>query len=268
MLSAKRIVFIRHGRTFMNDYINGVNYGAPGFSDVFENPKDLKMYVDSPLAPRGIEQAKTLLKRLHNLENGKEGALNELSLSSDQRNILNELELIVVSPLTRALQTMEIGLYPLLKTRNVPIVAHPDARERLYLCADLGKSRSELKQIYDYVDFDSAFDDTIGLHDPWHWEPTTEEKANYQEWRPHGEGQVYSHLGELEEVFNERMNNLYQWLESRTEHTVALVCHYAVIDWFLKEGFENCELRIVPFEELKPRALKAADLAKSATPTH
>lgn len=259
LYSKKRIVFIRHGRTYMNDYINGVDYGTPGFSDVFDDPDDIEKYSDSPLAPRGIEQATTLFQQLKALDEKQYGAVEALSLDPDQENLLDELDLVAVSPLTRALQTMEIGLYPLLKKesrQHVPIVAHPNSRERLYLCADLGKCRSELKQIYKYVDFDSAFDPSIGLDDPWHWIPTADEEASYKEWRPHGEGQVYSNLGEIQTAFDQRMNDLYDWLESRDELTIAVICHYGVIDWFLQDGFENCELRIVPFDKLNPRALK------------
>jgi hypothetical protein len=131
---SKNIVFIRHGRTYMNDFINGIHYGGPGFTDIFpDTPEYKSKYHDSPLGPTGLQQADALSERLGALIGGKEGAEEALSLGKSHTNFLDDLDLVVVSPLTRALQTMEIGLYPHIKSRNIPIVAVPQARERLYI---------------------------------------------------------------------------------------------------------------------------------------
>jgi broad specificity phosphatase PhoE len=244
----------------MNDFINGIHYGGPGFTDIFpDTPEYKSKYHDSPLGPTGLQQADALSERLGALIGGKEGAEEALSLGKSHTNFLDDLDLVVVSPLTRALQTMEIGLYPHIKSRNIPIVAVPQARERLYMVSDIGKPRSELERAYEYVDFESGFDPSMTKDAPWHWIPTEEEAINYNEWRPYGEGQNYAHLGEIEERFDTRMNELHRWLHSREEKMIAVVCHYGVIDWMLQEGFENCELRVVPFEQLKPRALTAVN---------
>lgn len=252
----KRIVFIRHGRTYMNDFINGIHYGQPGFTDVFPDTKEYKeKYYDSPLGPRGVEQVKLLKDRLQRLSRGDVTAKEELSLSCADANFLVDLDLVVTSPLTRALQTMERGLYPILQSRNIPVVASPQAAERLYMVSDTGKTRHELKQGYSYVDFDSAFPPHIGDLDTWHYVAKEDEIENYVEWRPNGQGQVYACLGEPEHRFEERMQTLYEWLDARPEKTIALVCHAGVILWFLGELVDNCDIRVIDFEGFQPKRL-------------
>jgi len=265
-LKPKRIIFIRHGRTYMNDYINGIHYGRPGFTDVFpDTPENRERYYDSPLSPRGVVQVDELETRVRRLMKGDMTAATELSLPTEYGTILDEIELIVCSPLTRALQTMEKGLYTNIqqqqqqqssrRRRDIPIVAVPYASERIFMISDLGKSRRELKRNYPYVDFDIAFPSSDQQDDDdeesWHYIPTDEEKENYVEWRPSGEGQVYACLGEPENRFAERMERLIEWLDSREENTIAVVCHGGVILWFLGDIIDNCNIRVVDFEQVK-----------------
>eukprot|EP00980_Cylindrotheca_fusiformis_P019706 scaffold6881_cov126-Cylindrotheca_fusiformis.AAC.3 len=260
----KRIVFIRHGRTYMNDFIGGINYGSPNFTDVFPEANEDK-YKDSPLTRNGIDQAKQLDSMLIALcngeENARQAAKKRLSLSDQDATFLLGLELVLVSPLTRALQTLEIGLYQTIRDRKVPVMALPLATERVYLISDIGKAQNELKEAYKYVDFDTAF--PRGQMKPWYFTPSDELAENYVEWRPSGEGQVYACLGEPQDYFDRRMSELYSFLDGRPESTIALVCHAGVIDWFVRDIFENCELRVVKFDDLKPRNL--VDFKKEAT---
>ena len=52
---------------------------------------------------------------------------------------------IVVSPLTRALRTMEEAFADVLATGDVPVVVTPLASERVYHGSDVGALRSELE---------------------------------------------------------------------------------------------------------------------------
>jgi len=233
----------------MNDFIGGVHFGAPNFSDIFpDTPENRHRFIDSPLTPEGVEQAKNLKSVLQRTRNLKDYSADKMEEERVFGSLLDEIDLVVVSPLTRALETMDIGLYPLIKAHNIPIVANPLASERLYLVSDVGKTRNALKKMYEYVDFDSCMpnDDK-----PWHFQPTDDLKKAYVEWRPSGEGQLYACLGEPEDHFDRRMTELYRFLHQRPERTVVLVCHAGVIDWFLHETFGNCELRIVNFDDLR-----------------
>lgn len=247
----KRIVFIRHGCTYMNEYLSkqGCHFGDPQFTDIFSSPKEYQKYRDTPLSPRGILQANSLARRLGERHN-------------EHAKLLDQLELVVVSPLTRALQTFELGLLPSLKagdrSDNIPtILALPHAAERVYLISDIGKPRSELKTQFTMVDFDSGFERKQAEDSWWftkeHYERSTGKP--YIEWRPNTAGQQYACPGEPEDVFEQRMLRLYQWLEARPESTIAVVSHWGVIRWMLNVDFRNCEMRVVPFDQVRPRSL-------------
>ena len=224
----KNIVFIRHGCTHMNEYLGRhISFGAPHFTDVFENQQERdEYYRDSPLSPRGVRQARELSQR-------------------SGSSIMGECDLVVTSPLTRALQTTEIGLGKHIRP-DTPIIALPQAAERLYLISDQGKPRHELQKAFPRVDFHSAFADR-DKH-KWWFAPSTE-KA-YIEWRPTGRGQKYACPGEPPEDFEDRMHALIAWLDARDERNIALVCHHGVIKWMLDMDFDNCQWKKVPFQVL------------------
>jgi broad specificity phosphatase PhoE len=253
----KRIVFVRHGCTYMNEYLGkGTEFGGPNFTDVFSSPEDKDKYRDSKLSPRGVSQATALAKRL----------TKELKGRQRPDFVPSDLDLIVISPLTRALQTFELGLKPVLQ--DLPnVLALPLAAERVFLISDQGRPRSDLQQDWgDSVDFETGFrhdnDDDDNLVEEWWFGlddqrsaaaiPTGITTSSYEEWRPSSQNQKYACPAEDEESFEERMRKLYQWLGDRPESTIAVVCHWGVIDWFLDRDFMNCEVGVVPFEDIRP----------------
>jgi broad specificity phosphatase PhoE len=244
----------------MNELIGGggTSYGQTGFTDVFEDDQ-IHQYRDSPLSPAGVQQALELRETLRTSNNIP--TTTTTTTTEDCFSLLQELDLVVVSPLTRALQTLELALYDHIQEqqRHVPIIGLPLAAERVYLISDHGKSLSVLQQDYPFVDFHfHSFEggSCIGDHDPWHFMPTSEQEQSYVEWRPHGHGQVYACLGEPQDVFDRRMSQLYRWLKSREEQCIAVICHAGVIEWMTSgEILANCEVRIQAFEELRPRTL-------------
>lgn len=288
--SQKRILFLRHGQTYMNEWIGGakgVGFGAPNFTDVFVDEQDrLHKYVDSPLSEKGIQQAQHLHDTIHTaLEMRMLTTSSSTTTTAESKEVegnddddgaltaILKLDLVVTSPLTRALQTLDLALYPHIARRNqknpggsVPILAIPHAAERIYLVSDLGKPRNELKRSFPYVDFDStAFESPRPLSHhlqsdkdddlPWHYVPTAEAAGSYVEWRPHGEGQIYACQGEPQDVFDRRMTKLYKWLDDRSERYIAVVCHAGVIEWMTQQIFANCEMRLIDFDDLTPRNL-------------
>ena len=127
-------------------------------------------YLDTTLSQHGKNQAK----------------LPQKQCASQQEvfNLTNYLDLIVASPLTRALQTFEIGLSrtitqshkkatkQLRKEHN--IAASSLSAERLCSKSDVGKSTPLLKKSYPHVDFETGFQDNN--HDEWWFAP--DERAN------------------------------------------------------------------------------------------
>ena len=228
----------------MNEHLSipGSRWGDPQFTDVFTDPEEIAKYRDSPLSDRGIRQAESLSSRL-----GKEDS-----------KIIEEIELIAVSPLIRALQTMEISLYPNLWPGKVPIIALPQASERVYLISDFGTSTKQLKKQYPVVDFDTEI--PSDKSDSW-WisDYSSNTTTNYKEWRPSNDGQTYAALGEIESAFNERMMSLYDWLAQRPESTIALICHWGVLEWLTGYDFDNCEMRVIDFADMKRSGFMISD---------
>lgn len=265
----------------MNEYLSvpGTRWGDSNFTDIFDpSSEQYELFRDSPLSPRGIRQAQRLSARLGHLLEGRPGADVDFSLGPKDQNIMNEIELIACSPLSRALQTVEVALLPHIDPgidttrsrsttddtkmppaastkRRVPILALPLASERVYLISDYGRNAAELSKHFPYVDFDSEIETTI--KDSWWF--TQPDAENYVEWRPIGEGQTYACLGEPEVDFNRRMMALYDWLSARPESTIGVVCHWGVIDWLIGEDFENCEMRVVDFESMKRTGFMLSD---------
>jgi broad specificity phosphatase PhoE len=255
----KQIVFVRHSTTYMNEYLGrSLSFGAPKFTDVFDDPKDLPLFRDTPLSPRGIQLVQKTLAR------------NRPAFCQEDY----DLNLVVVSPLKRALQTFHIGIRPhlLLSENNnnnnnnspaPPVVVLPEAAERLYLISDVGTPISQLEKEYGYMDFTEIKHEN---RNTWWWIPpiltssvnstNDNENGSYVEWRPTGQGQRYACPGEPQVDFDARMLRLYQWLDQRPESKIALVCHHGVIEWMLDMDFDNCQWRIVDFDQIRPLRMK------------
>ena len=109
----KHILLIRHGLSYMNEYIgsNGITFGGPNFTDIF-NVDDRELYYrDSPLSDIGREQAarlgSTIIEQLQSSSQQQQQENKMLTECNDPppeeyrlttKDILQELELIVVSP--------------------------------------------------------------------------------------------------------------------------------------------------------------------------
>jgi broad specificity phosphatase PhoE len=291
ILEEKKLLLIRHGCSYMNEHIGGaggIAFGGPNFTDIFD-PQDCEQYYrDSPLSPKGHEQAKELhsvIATMMLLSSPRQQQQQHTTNDNDEHqhqqhsSILQELELVVVSPLTRALETMQLSLLPHLQvgessllaaSNNIPVIALPLASERLYLVSDVGRPVSQLEKKYGHVvDFESGMPLGLAKDDPWWWQalqvPAADDlllEQNYKEWRPVGQGQSYSCAGEPFEAFHERMLQLCQWLLQRPETNIAIVGHFGVFEWLLKEEdgpneeevkFGNCEMRSVSLQGILQR---------------
>ena len=198
--------------------------------------------------------------------------------------------LVVTSPLRRCIETMTIGVLPniILTNKNdsnnnhnynchgnddgnsdeqnkqeqpqgVRIVVQPLATERVYTASDTGRPVAELQKDYPHLDFDTCFSQSSSIDRNSWWYTTQDNGDNndknnnstpYQEWRPFGDGQYYAVPGEPVDVFNQRMVDLFQWIKSREERTIILVCHWGVIRWLTGEDVKNCHVKELIFDHL------------------
>ena len=260
----KKVTFVRHGCTYMNEYLTGKDGGkrfaALDFTDVFYTPDQQQKYHDTPLSPLGQEQAKTL------------------GSYPIPPTFTQNCDLVVVSPLTRALQTFDLGIKPYLPlsdnncnnnpdSMTIPILALPYAAERLYLISDVGRPIREIQKEFPQVDFQSewesqmSYTDAVITTEAWWYQPPKD--GTYVEWRPTGQQQKYACPAEPYDEFNVRMSRFYHWLQHRSEMNIIVVCHHGVIDWMLDISFANCQYKQLPFTSIKPRTLIPINEIKS-----
>lgn len=275
----KRLILIRHGSSLANEslYRPGNQWGDATFTD------DISL-VDATLSPRGIRQAESLCKNLKHrfvmpieINNNNNDSTKIYKGDQDVIEMNHEL-LVVTSPLTRCIETMNIGVLPNLlssserndhdasihadnddadrkhrdftidQLKHVKIIVQPLATERVYTASDTGRPISTIENKYPYLDFDSC----VNPKEKNVWWYTTEKNCDtdYKEWRPFGDGQYYAVPGEPDDRFNERMVKLFHWIESRNEKTIVLVCHWGVINWLTGDEVENCAVKELMFDHL------------------
>ena len=191
----KTLILIRHGSSHANEYMDqeGNRWGDETFTD------DATL-VDSGLSSKGVEQARSLLRDLQELESGEDKNADsmhrrcceelkeslDLHLAASISGNDNGGVLIVTSPLTRAIETMSIGVLPYLDNRwngkdedccihsdccdtsmntrsssdiikqGKKAIAQPLASERVYTASDTGRTLNDLEQEFPFVDFNGC----------------------------------------------------------------------------------------------------------------
>ena len=260
--SQKIISIIRHGRTEMNEVLSKHRWGDPNFNDA-------ELW-DTRLTDIGQSQARQL---------------NALIRDPNSKYAhLLEAELIVSSPLSRAIHTSQLAfsqtrlfheetisslptssssssssstsLHSSSKrskiTKPPPLrLVHPLASERVYLSSDTGRPHGELKEEFPHWDYS-----LLPTDDKWWFQhPTFEPQRikkgesvdSYVEWRPEG---YYAVAGEPTEVFRDRMRALRAWLLSRPERHIVVVCHWGVARALSGLELANCEVKTLTAEEI------------------
>lgn len=135
---------------------------------------------DAPISPEGHNQCRNLAS-----------------------NLSFDPELVVVSPLKRALQTACI----VFENSSCPIIANPDIAEFDY--------SKKFQENMGTVVFDLYGDPSLSSMDSF----------CRIDFALVGEGEWWN----IEEIPNERLLRFLQWLSMREENTIAVVCHHNVI---------------------------------------
>ena len=269
----KTIYFIRHGLTIANEVEN--QYGWD--SKIVRQRNDLwdtrlsetgrshvqsvhQYYVEKNLLHREYPTLPTPLP-------GHGGSKRTVVPPTDIH--FDEVEVVLASPLTRALQTAEYLLYghllrdisgmsdehqkQFLLSPNVKKVAHPLLRECLYHCSEAGRSRKTLQEEFPAWDFSSLPEDE---HTAWWYENTHEyhyEDENTGEMKkvshryPHNRYPLYPYedrnaFQEPASVFEPRMDELQRYLSSRPERVMIVVTHWTVMMQLLGGDYRNCHV--------------------------
>lgn len=172
------------------------------------------LWRDTILTPLGQEQAKALV--------------------GDAR--LAAVDLVVCSPLTRALQTCELayggasGIPP-----GARVVAQPLAREKMWHSSDVGRSRARLENDFPWADFSSLAGDW------WQWGGEADERRGRIETYINGEDEIVSTPPEEpSEDFAARCRALIEFLDEQPVETISVFCHWGIISQMTGADAKNC----------------------------
>lgn len=174
-----------------------IRHGESQFNAAFALKRVDPMIFDAPLTPRGHEQAAALRPEVTALD----------------------IETVIVSPLTRALQTA-LGAFGGCSAQLVVEALH---RERVEHSGDLGRSPRALATDFPNLAFDH-------LEDPW-WHCETHQP------------QVI--VVEPEESVLARVRKFREFLASRPERRIAVVGHGTFLRHLTGFSFANCERRTI-----------------------
>lgn len=182
-VGSPRVFLIRHGQSTFNASWD-VDRVDPG-------------HIDAPLTDLGHEQVRMVAPTVLDLE----------------------VELIVTSPATRALQTT-LGLFARSLSRP-RIVVEPLARDRFAGdSCDFGRSPDELQRDFPTLDFAHLA----------------------EQWWYHESGAHQPLAPESRDAFAERITTLASWLESRVERRILVVGHDGALRLLTGVRMANCQL--------------------------
>ena len=126
-----------------------------------------------------------------------------------------DADLIVVSPLTRAIETA-VGLFG-----DAPMMISSLHRERLENSCDVGRAPVLLANEFPTLKFNH-------LDDPWHFD---------------GEKDSRGVPVEPEHLFKERISDFSKWISARPERSIVVVGHGAFFRHLTGKQFANCEIK-------------------------
>lgn len=160
----------------------------------------------------------------------EKGLLQASKLQSSIAPLSSRIELIICSPLTRAIHTMQI-LFP---NPQCPVIITPLARERGDKCCDIGTPLSQLQEKYpqyQYCHFENDF---------W-W--------NCEQSKP------FEFLKESKSSLKLRQKQLIEFLKNREEKVVVLVSHGQFIKSLIgrRMQIKNCGVKQLDLEEIANR---------------
>ena len=165
------------------------------------------MIYDAPLSETGLSQAN--------------------KLQSTVAEFAESVELIVCSPLSRAIHTMQLA-FPNIKC---PVIITPLARERGDKTCDIGIPLSEIRQKnpqYDYFHFENEY--------WWNCDPNS----------------PFEFLKESKESLVQRQKELVDFLKTRQEKVVVIISHGQFIKTLVgkKMQIKNCGIKKIRLDEL------------------
>ena len=159
-----------------------------------------------------------------------------------------KIDLLVSSPLTRALMTADLAFGD--DPAAFPRVVQPLIAERRWLSSDVGRPESELASDFGHYDLSALGDGR------WWWEGDDAAAAAARAARAKLQGVAPADLRgvamavEPNDVFLARLRRFCDWLDARPEQRIAVVAHWGVFYSLLGRSLKNCELVRMRSDEL------------------
>ena len=189
-MSAKTIHLIRHAQSEHNARVRAV----PDEDTVRYDPA----MRDAPLTAIGHAQAQAL---------------------ADDMAALPEVELVVTSPLTRAIQTMTHAF----RAHRAPRVVEHLHREHLDSFCDVGRAPADLSQAFPALSF-------AHLDNPW-WHTDPDDDGPFAR--------------EPIPVLERRVQTFADWLAARPETTIAVIGHGTFLRTLTDVTFDNAQRVVI-----------------------
>ena len=171
-----------------------IRHGESTFNVLFEKSGIDPLHFDAPLSDNGFRQVASARP-----------AMPELGA-----------DLVVTSPLTRALQTA-VGLF---EDQPVPIIVSEIHRERLGNSCDVGRNPSLLMDEFPQLSFGHL--DEVWWHD--------------------GEKDDRGVPVEPYNLLSRRLSDFSRWIKNRHEQTIVVVGHGTFFHRLTGQHMENCEI--------------------------
>eukprot|EP00930_Biecheleria_cincta_P049903 TRINITY_DN35104_c0_g1_i1.p1 TRINITY_DN35104_c0_g1~~TRINITY_DN35104_c0_g1_i1.p1 ORF type:complete len:405 (+),score=63.52 TRINITY_DN35104_c0_g1_i1:122-1336(+) len=199
----KRLYFVRHGQSEYN-----VHYDVHGMDP-------MNMW-DAPLTSLGTQQATSLQTRFATL---------------------GPVDLAVMSPLTRAMQTCLLAI-PLEQGMAKRYAVTPLASEHMEASCDIGRTPSELAVAFPKLDLS-------GIPEVW-WYVPEECRAGIT---PDISRKLFSEEGRREPsaAFDSRVDAFAAWLSDRSEGSIAVFAHADFFHILLSRHFGKRDARYVEY---------------------
>lgn len=190
MAGIKQIYLLRHAQSLYNA--------------AFEKDGKDPMIFDAGLSTYGLDQAKKLGDQLS--------------------DILPKIELIITSPLRRALETT-LGL-----KSQVPIIVSSLPREQLEASCDIGTPTSLLQKQFPTLSFDH-------LEEIWWY--TNLQNQSYDDHREMFKKQRYV---EPLELVQERVFQFREWLKKQSQDYILVIGHADFFKEYCGQWLDNCQI--------------------------
>lgn len=218
----KSVLLIRHGQSVFNEkmdlfFDNNADEKFAVEDDPYEWWERRDHYdpftVDAKLTKKGIDQAVDVGNKIKDLK----------------------IDLFVVSPLQRCLETFE-NIFKVKKDdRTKNVILNPLASERVNSSCDVGSSIVTLKKKFPRFDFSS-------LKEGSNWHAALSGSSCYEDKFCVVPNMSPPKVMEPLNEFSKRIDKFKLWLRSRPERQICVVCHAVVIHEFTGTWVENCSV--------------------------